>query len=570
MRDNTSSLTVDVANAPTGLGWALLPFSLALPWLLATHTAPWTMFHAEWLMAAAMLPLAVWAVAASSGRWPLTGPVLALGVLAVLPLVQAASGMLAYAADGWLGALYLAGLFVAASAGLRAEALQAHRAADALFASLVIAAIASTGLMLYQWLQFSSFGMLVLTLPIGGRLVANLGQPNLLGTLLVWGLLGLWWGLQREKVGAAAATFAAAFLLVGVAGTQSRTGMVSVALLAFVGSIGHRAPRQPRRWVVLLLLAWFAGVVLAWPTLTAALNGELALSLQQQAGVSRRPLIWRLALDLIAEHPLVGWGWNQTTQAQAMLFDRLQPLHLTLPYMHNLALDLALWFGVPIALLAIGALLAWFVAAWRRHVASQRPLLLALTVLLVHSMLELPHAYALFLLPAGLMFGVLEQQFARQRQVVVPRAVMGGLTALLALALAVVAFDYLRAESDLQDTRIRAARIGNLTPVAAPRLHFLVPFADLLAFLRIEPARGMDAQTLAGMQRVAWRFPSGPNLFRYAQAAALNNRPEDAGRALGLLCHLMLPAECRAAGEAWREIGSVRYPEMLRVVPPSP
>jgi O-antigen ligase len=557
-------------DGPTGLGWAGLSLALALPWLLSTHTAPWTMFHSEWLIAVAMLAMAAWAVLALSGGWPLTWPVLGLGLLAMVPLVHAASGRLPYAQDGWLGASYLAALFLAAATGMRAEAVQFHRAADTIFSSFVVAALASMGLMLYQWLQFNGLGMLVITLPVGGRLVANVGQPNLLATMLVWGLLGVWWGLQRGRVGPIVGTFAAAFLLVGVAGTQSRTGVLEVLVLAFVALLGGREPGQPRRWTVPVLVAWFFACVLAWPTLTALLHAEVGLSLDQQAALSRRPLIWQLALDMIATRPFVGWGWNSTVLAQTTLFDTSQPLHLVLPYVHNLFLDLMIWCGLPLGLLATGALLAWFVAAWRRHVPTQRPLLLALTVLLVHSMLELPHAYALFLLPAGLMFGVLEQQFARQRQVAVPRAVMGGLTALLTLVLAVVAVDYLRVESDLQDTRMRAARIGDLTPVAAPRLHFLVPLADLLAFLRIEPARGMDAQALAGMQRVAWRFPSGPNLFRYAQAAALNNRLEDATRALGLLCHLMLPAECRAAGDAWREIGSVRYPEMLRVVPPSP
>jgi Virulence factor membrane-bound polymerase, C-terminal/O-Antigen ligase/Protein glycosylation ligase len=558
------------ADVPTGIGWVLLPLALALPWLLATHTNPWTMFHAEWLIAGAMLCLAVWAVAVLPGRWALTWSVLALGPPVLLPLAHAAGGRLVYAADGWLAGLYLGALFLAAATGMRAEALQPHRGADAIFSSLVIASVASTGLMLYQWLGFNDLGMLVMTLPVGGRLVANVGQPNLLATLLVWGVLGVWWGVQRKRIGPAVATLAAAFLLLGVAGTQSRTGMLEVAVLAFVAVLGRRGLGQPRRGVVLLLLAWFAIAVLAWPTLTAALEADTALSLEQQASLSRRPLIWQLALQLIAEMPLLGWGWNQTLVGQVALFTKVDPLHLVLPYMHNLVLDLMIWCGVPLGMLAAGALLAWFVSRWRRHVPAQRPLLLALTVLLLHSMLELPHAYALFLLPAGLLFGALEQQFARRNPVAVPRAVPATMVAVLALALAVMAVDYLRVESDLQETRIRAARIGDLTPVAPPRPLLLVPLGDLLTFMRLEPARGMDAAVLADMNRVATRFPSGPNLFLYAQASALNRRPDEARRALALLCHLMLPAQCQAAGDAWREIGKERFPEMLLVTPPSP
>ena len=81
-------------------------------------------------------------------------------------------------------------------------------------------------------------------------------------------------------------------------------------------------------------------------------------------------------------------------------------LGVAVQHAHNLVLDLVLWNGVPLGLLLVGALAWW---AWRQvrdaQTAQQRLLLLALGLLLLHALLELPHLYAFFLLPAAAMAG---------------------------------------------------------------------------------------------------------------------------------------------------------------------
>jgi len=555
-------------NSPASLSWALLSVALALPWLLATHTAPWTTFHADAALAVALLPLAVWVTATCPGRWPLTWPHLTLALVALLPIVQLASEQHTYRADALLASLYVGGFALAALVGAQAEATHPERTPDTLFTSFAIAAIASVGLVLYQWLNVEGLGMLVLPLPLGRRPVANLGQPNLLATLLVWGLLALWWGRARGQLSPAVAVAAAAFLLVGTAATQSRAGALQVAVVALAACVGPRAPRLLGRTAVLALLAWFVACSLVWPGLSGALQLEPALSLEHHVDPGRRLQIWALALDLIAQRPLFGWGWNEGATAQLALADSGPALHLVTPYMHNLLLDLLVWNGVPLGLLIFAALAVWFVNRWRHHAPAERPLLLALTVLLLHALLELPHAYAIFLLPAGLMLGVLETRAARPAVMRVPRALIGSLVALLALTLAVVVVDYFRVEADFRDTRMRNSRVGDLTPVPAPRLWLLAPFGELLEVLRIEPATGLDPTTLQLMRRVAERFPSASNLFHYAQAAALNNQPDEARRSLRLLCHLSRPDQCQAAGEAWRSLAETRHPVLAAVTPP--
>ena len=65
-----------------------------------------------------------------------------------------------------------------------------------------------------------------------------------------------------------------------------------------------------------------------------------------------------------------------------------------------------LWNGVPLGLSLVGGLGLWF---WHQLRGISTPthllLLLGVGVFLLHAMLELPHAYAFFLLPVALMIG---------------------------------------------------------------------------------------------------------------------------------------------------------------------
>jgi hypothetical protein len=245
------------------------------------------------------------------------------------------------------------------------------------------------------------------------------------------------------------------------------------------------------------------------------------------------------------------------------------PLLYALTSYHNLPLDLAVWGGLPVAMSIMLGLALWVVTQCR---AAQTPrqwiLLVALLLLLLHAMLELPHCYAVFLLPAGMMAGTLEALRGARPVYLLPR--WGALLLVIGAAamLAAVAVEYQRIERDLLAQRIRLARIGDLAPQSAPPTLLLGALGGLMEFLRIEPQRGMSTAQLAEMRRVAHRFPSGANLFRYAQAAALNGQESEASRSLDLLCRMGMPSACAMAGRAWNELAATRFVEMKLVQPP--
>lgn len=550
----------------SGIGWLLLAAGLALPWLVNRHAVPWTAFYTDAAMAAAMLAPAAWLVFRLN-RWPVSRLVMAVLLVAWLPLTQAVAGHFAFASDATLPFAYLAALAMAIAIGQGAENIAPGRLVDALFVSLVIAGIVSTGLALGQWQQLD-MGLLAYPLPLGGRPVANIAQPNLLATLLAWSVVGVWWGAATRRIGGAVAAVAAGYLLVGMAATQSRTAWLEVGLLALAAGLTRTSARVPWR-VVVGLAALFIGTVVAWPWLTQLLQLDAALSLGQQVSPGRRPAIWALGADAAMAHPWFGYGWGNTVAAHLAVAADHPPLHYALTSHHNLLLDLVVWGGGPTGTLVILGLSLWIVIQWRAAQTSRQWILLvALLLLLLHAMLELPHCYAVFLLPAGVMAGTLEALRGGRPVYLLPRwgalLLVVGATALLA----VVAVEYQRIERDLLAQRIRLARIGDLAPQSAPPTVLLGALGGLMEFLRIEPQRGMSAAQLAEMRRVAHRFPSSANLFRYAQAAALNGQKSEARRALDLLCRTGMPSTCASSGQAWNELAATRFAEMKLVQPP--
>jgi O-antigen ligase len=120
---------------------------------------------------------------------------------------------------------------------------------------------------------------------------------------------------------------------------------------------------------------------------------------------------WLNTWALIKTHPWTGVGsgaynfaWTLTPfpGRSTAFFD----------HSHNLLLQLAVEFGLPVALLVLGLLAAslWagrkaLTAADDEHALSARTALFMLAIVAVHSLLEYPLWYAYFLLPTAALWG---------------------------------------------------------------------------------------------------------------------------------------------------------------------
>jgi len=418
---------------------------LALGFLVPLHDLPWTGFMGDLCAAVALLLLAM---RSPARHWPWLA--LVVLALALVPLAQHATGLVLYRGDAVMASLYLVGLAftiqIGAQPGFVADG-EAGRFAKAVLA----AALVSSAIVLLYAAGWLPAGPWLGPQTRVGRAVANLGQPNLLSTLLVLGLIALLAGYpakRRERLAASAAT---GLLLVALAMTGSRTGLLqAVLLLGIALPAPHRLGLKLKRGGLLVLLVTLLAAVLATHVLQ---QGTLARSWTHGESIVARWDYAKLFLAALQDSPWAGYGFNQVSVAQSrqMLLTPSPPAWTE--HSHNLVIDLLLWCGLPLGLPLLAGLASVF---WRglhkmRGDPMLGPVMLALLMLTVHAMLEYPLDYFIFLLPFGLLLGRL---CAQDRSVELPAVVGRSVIAATVLVLMVSVVDYRRIAPQLAQARL--------------------------------------------------------------------------------------------------------------------
>jgi O-antigen polymerase len=230
-----------------------------------------------------------------------------------------------------------------------------------------------------------------------GVAYGNVQQENFFATLLSAGFISLVYLLRSGRLNAKLAYGIGALLIVGFALAASRIGLLELFVISCI--LFYWRPWPVKK---MLLHAAAAGVLLvamSWllPSLLLALLGEeaprqLLQRLSASAGCASRWLIWSNVLELIAQKPWTGWGWDGLLYAHYITgFEGARSCG-KLSHAHNLYLQFAVEFGVPLALgvLMATAWLIWRFKPWQVTDDAQRFAWLLLAVLWLHSMVEQP------------------------------------------------------------------------------------------------------------------------------------------------------------------------------------
>lgn len=534
---------------------------LGAAWLVPNKTSPWP---SMWNEAAAGLGLLLMALAplgrahrATGGlrmAWPLATLILACIVSA---WAQWAAGLLAYAGDAWLVSLYLGlfGLAVLAGRAL-ASGPEGERWGAALLVAVVTAGLVATAMVLAQKLDQP---LVLFTEPVVdvARPAANLGQPNHVSTLFFLALCCVLQLRREGKTGAIGALLALTMLTLAMGLARSRTGLLQLVLLAG-WSAWLSCPGSGRgewRWGIAALLLgaiWWKAV----PWLDEWLLQEVPLRDVANAQGDPRFVYWRAFLEAAWQHPWGGWGWLQTGAAEASVapcWPRGESLMHH--YTHMLALDWLVWLGLPLGLGLLALLGGWL---WRhlpaRGAAAGGYWLAAVLGFGIHAMLEYPQAYLYFLLPIGLMMGVIDARHPAHRAIALPRAGYGAFWAVLAALAGVVMWDAGRAIQAHIDIRFENTRIGPVRhTVDVPPMMLLDQLGGYLAFHAADVTRPMPPQALAEHAKAVRRLPLQSSLLRYSMMLDVAGRPDAAAREQQLLCDFFGAQKCAAVARQWRD-----------------
>jgi hypothetical protein len=553
--------------------WLLLGALASIAsWLVPDHRDPWPAFYNELLAAAGLVPLATWTGTGPAAQVCLPRSAQFVLLVALVPVVQALLGQIRYAGDAALAVMYLVGLAMSITIGSQWRQRAPASISSGLPLTALFAALLTFALALMQWLGIDELGVLLASLPPHAQLTGNIAQANHMATLMAWGVIATWFLYEQRRIRGSVALATASLLLLGIVMSQSRTGWVHVALIVGVGLIfGRRCPFRLTALPALLLAGAFAATVALWGALNRALDMAPALTLVQRTAAGPRLAIWHQFMTAIELSPWFGYGWTQDGLAQQAALSHTPPLNIVMSYAHNLVLDLFVWNGVPLGLLIAAAMLAWAVARVRAIRTPEAALYaLVLATFAFHSMVEFPHAYAYFLLPAGLVAGALEEVSGGSTAggIAIPKWAWLVAVASMAGLLVWTTADYGRVERSLQQYRFEAAHIAGASGSVAPDIHLLTQLGALMKFVRAQPDQGLGEAELADMLRVVARFPSAGNQFRLALKLARNGRPREASAMLDQLCVIQRAPNCATAMAAWSAVAA--EDPTLRAVPLPP
>ena len=262
----------------------------------------------------------------------------------------------------------------------------------------------------------------------------------------------------------------------------------------------------------------------------------------------------------------MGYGWSELGHAQLAVALNFPPLHATFGQSHNLFLDLILWLGLPLGALISVAVVCWF-GAYMRAVSNAKDaiLMMFLSVIGIHAMLELPLHYAYFLLPTGMVMGVLNSRVGGKPMWITPRWSLIGLWMAAVMLLAGVVRDYFPVETTFQRLRFELARVGTLPQGKPPEVVFLTHLRERIRFMRYEVKPGMTPDELDWALHVANAYPGSGLLLKAAAALALNNRPQESRHWLERICKISSVEECDLIKRVWAQ--DARVNPLIAAVP---
>lgn len=536
---------------------------LFLGWNAPNHYPPWAAFQLE-LFAAVGVVLAAAALLASPRRNAVASAVLPLPPLAyawiavaVLPLLQWASGRLLFRADAALGMLYVSGVAAAIYVGqLWSARAGRYVALRALWCTVLGAGLAACGLALVQWLRLDPPGWWAMEL-IDHRPFANLAQPNHLGLLMVWALIAsVALFEQGLVVHRGVLALVAAMCLLGVLISESRAAILALGVVAALCLLRLPAAwgRLRRRDVAVAVLLFTAAywVHARWQASVGSVDSAHGLT-----DIGAREAIWRHFIVAIVDRPWLGWGFNQGVLALSSVADQVQPSRNTV-YAHNVVLDLMVWFGIPAALVLCTGF-AWMLRLLLKPptdaaLAPPRALVAAAWLaLLSQSLFEFPYAYAYFLLPLALLTGAVLDLPASgpvHWRIARPGAVLFAGTL---AGVVLISAEYLRIEEDFRHARfVRAGFIGQPPRDYLERPLLLDHLALLNASAHFSIAAGMPPAQLQQLRLLARRFNIPSARLDYARALALNGRLDDAEAELRVMRALNPASRFHEIDAQWR------------------
>lgn len=511
-------------------------FFLALAWLLPNHYRPWLAAYQDGCIFFALIILTVYLL--NNKRINIPNFSFFLIFITFIPILQNVFGFIYFSGDSIISSFYIFGFFIAfiVAYNLLSKSKR-NNVFICLYSVVLIVSIISVWIQLRQWLLFEG-NIWTVDLPPNGRPFANFGQPNNCATFLCMGLMACLYLYEKKYINQFCGVLLTSFILFGLTLTQSRTAWAfTLAFLIWWFWKTRYFQTRLSKYSIFHFVGIFLFFIFTVPYISDSLgvtNTTDAVT-RASSGYLRIPM-WHQMLLAIKEQPLWGYGWNQVSVAQLSVYLDYPTTEWT-EHSHNILLDLLIWNGIPLGLVIIGFFTWWLYRLSQLAISIEPFIALSMVgAVLVHAMLEYPLDYAFFLLPVGFLLGLVQAQDKTISVIEVPRKIVASLWVIFVILYIWIFVEYQMIEKDVQLVRFEAFNIGTLhAEQAAPDVILLTQLREQIRFIRTQPKENMTPEQLDWMRKVTYRFSTSANLYRYAQALALNHQPELAKKYLLIL-----------------------------------
>jgi len=375
----------------------------------------------------------------------------------------------------------------------------------------------------------------------------------MLALTLCFAIASLWYLFLLGKIKPVFVLVMALLLLWGLALTQSRIGWLIMPL--FLLLFWREASREGKPVLLTLLLCAIAYVAfVALVPQFLHLVGAIAESVQARAGqTGARKVLWQQALAMSTSSPWLGVGWFQFGPNQVVTATQFSPTEYS-DYAHNILLNFAAETGWPVTLLLVAGSVYWLfqccVKQWGNP--QVRFISFIFVAIFVHSMVEFPLWYAIFLIPFGIMIGALHTQSMGMETRQVKRIWVPVVVGISLLCMVVIHQDYFRMARGFDAiAKIQAGDKRYLPNIKKPEWTLFPQYYDYFHIVEITPAAGLSAKDLLFLERISMRFGFAPILDRLAIAYSNNHRPAEALKVLTVIERLNTP-EYADTYEEWR------------------
>lgn len=424
-----SGLMMVIENMQRVISLTLLLFGLVflfLAYSIPYHVPPWRTFHGELLAGLAVTCFFVFTLFKKEFYWHGLKVFFGIFLLLGAHLFFFQDSLPAQREQFFLWCLYLVISYAAYLAGRNSSGTQVT---SFFLNGIVIAGVLSACLGLAQWIGIAQWYAVdpawMLEAQPGERILANIGQPNNLGTLLVMALVALV-GLQEKfKSTGYTLVFAVLILLMvaAIALTGSRAAWLSLLMVAAFSSINSYLQKNPVRWTYFIALLLLGMIVVIAPVFFGYLHPEVLQESRSLTSDSNRVSLWAMSIQGILEKPWIGWGFGGQAVLHQTLSHEYDGFYAIAYQLHNVVIDLFVVFGLLFGTIFLAVLGGIGRAVILNTLNNERVLYLLLCIpIVVHSFFEFPHYYGFFLWPLFFFVGLaLAEQEKPGDDVLVPK-----------------------------------------------------------------------------------------------------------------------------------------------------